>query len=1395
MGNIITVGTTGADYTTFADAVAAASAGDTIRLLTDMSNAENAYFNGLELTLDLNGFTMSGNVYAGNYSGALEHTSLIIQGGTMAGYICAGNGYADMVSSSSVTITGGVYNNAVYGAGDSWADTTATSITIEGGTFTNGIYGGGYNSGLTASTEINFSGGSANAVYGGNWFTANVGSSSITVTNGSIGEVFGGGNVGGLDGASNISISGGSIGSVYGGAVGADTVVNSVNITVSGGTVSNLYGCGYQGKVSGDVYISISGSASIGYMVMGSWFSSVAALQGAGTLEITGDNVLLGSTVSGAYFSVDAEGNTITKYADLVITDASGGNYVGKIANFNSLTIKGNSSLSSNFAVTYDFGGAVIFDLTGRTENTTAMAADNSFIGNAASLAIKITDAQLEGNDSYLITSGIDWSGFDLSSITVNGKNQSEYTNCFIDYDSSAQELYLRVHSTPSVITVGTAGADFDTFAGAAGAAVNGDTVKMITDMSNAENAVFDRKNIILDLSGNTMSGNIYAGISDGNAASTNLTITDSGSGGTVLGSVFAGNVSGGVVTDSKLTIQGGTFNGRIYGTGDAWASSVNTHLIIDGGVFTGGANGGIYGGGYNTSGISAVNIQINGGSAENVFGGNWFSANVGSVDITMTGGTVNDLYGGGNVGGADGAVNIAVSGGTISSLYGSGAGADSLVKSVNINISGGSISNLYGGGYQGKVANDVLLTISGAAVLDNVRFGNWFISDGSIGGTAAMVIQGNEAVINSTVSGSYVDLSGTEKFGSLELNNVSGSGYNEKFANFDKLVISGDSRIDAGFSVMYNYGGKLEFNLNERSSNPAAFISGNDFFAGYTTGINIVISAETLAAGGTYHLTEWTDFSAETIAQITVNGSAELPAGWKIKQDYASGSLFFTSGENIISGGSYESFEGSAISDNSAWSVLSSATVSGNVYGGGKTPLSGVIGLEINNGDYHQIFGGSLVNSDLGEASADQVISVSFAGGSVTRIIGGHAAAGGTAAYASGNVSITGRIEGKNSSGSAWSYAGGIAAENGVLNVQNAAVKSDANDYAGSIAAAGRVENSGVISVADASVEHISGSADTIVGGTYINRGGSGTVDAVSVNVGSSASAATVFGGGLIAGDGNLTLGECKVNVDGIISNAVFGGSYLTGGSASQASAVLTLSSGAANGVYGGGFVAGGNENIESASITLSAGNFDGCIFGGAYATGGEATVNNVVISVAGSANVTGNIYAGGFANGGTVTVNNARIEFNTLGIFSGSVIASGYGNNAISGTVELAFNACSGEFSGKLADQFSSIEISADSTLTFANEIAANLTESGLLNVIDNGGETSSHDVFDLADSAFDISGIQVNGTSLVELGDWSSLEYAYAYQASDCRFAVVMAADKETYAASGYSFYTLA
>lgn len=222
----------------------------------DKGTKSNAYLNG-KATIKVNGGTVTGNIYGGGkgvtatgYDDCARVTKdsdvrVIVAGGTVQGNVYGGGQIADVMGSTSVTLSDGEVQGKVFGGGALSDVEGSTSVTLSGGTVQGNVYGGGEKGVVKGATVLNIQSGTVNSsAYGGALGSAD----SELVLGGSTVNMTGGWVRGNLYGGSEFSNDGKSV----------DEATDRVFTNLVGGTVSgNVFGGGYQGIVNGSTHLHI----------------------------------------------------------------------------------------------------------------------------------------------------------------------------------------------------------------------------------------------------------------------------------------------------------------------------------------------------------------------------------------------------------------------------------------------------------------------------------------------------------------------------------------------------------------------------------------------------------------------------------------------------------------------------------------------------------------------------------------------------------------------------------------------------------------------------------------------------------------------------------------------------------------------------------------------------------------------------------------------------------------------------------------------------------------------------------------------------------------------------------------------------------------------------------
>lgn len=260
-----------------------------------------------------------------------------------------------------------------------------------------------------------------------------------------------------------------------------------------------------------------------------------------------------------------------------------------------------------------------------------------------------------------------------------------------------------------------------------------------------------------------TIGGNIFgAGRGNANQAASmrnsNVVIADNAD---ILHNVYGGGNYGYIPGESNVYVLGGTVQENVFGGAYGNVSSTTydfdiptSNVHIGGGTVVGNVYGGSNWGGK----VTNTNVTMTGGTVQNVYGGGFGvgtdigdsrtsgTITPGNTTINVTGGAiVNNIYGGGEEGTVSGNTNVTFGGGTVLNVFGAGKGSASSTAQItgqtNTLVKGGTVmESVYGGGEAGDVNNGLgnlasTVTINGGIVQEDV-FGG-----GRMGKTTGNVI------------------------------------------------------------------------------------------------------------------------------------------------------------------------------------------------------------------------------------------------------------------------------------------------------------------------------------------------------------------------------------------------------------------------------------------------------------------------------------------------------------------------------------------------------------------------------------------------------------------------------------------------------------------------------
>ena len=1015
---------------------------------------------------------------------------------------------ADLTIKGSTTIGG-----SVFGGGAESATHGAIDVKIENAGITENVFGGGDKGAVTGNPKVYIANANTDAT------------KELSVG----GSVYGGGNEATTTGNPHVTMTGGTVtGNVYGGGLGSTaTVTGNDTVIISAGTVNNdVYGGGSQGAVTGNVSVTISGSAAVDGDVYGG--GALASTNTDGTsataVSLTGGTVRdvygggLGRKASQDVTAVEADVNGPVT----VTIDGGDARYVFGCNNLNgspksSVQVIINSTdatTTQNSVKTYAlqavYGGGNLAHYDPTNSNITYP----TVTVNGCETSIK--DVFGGGNAAAVPYTHVTINGGDIDRVFVGGNGEN----------GAAHVGYLNSDNTPTSDNYGL---------GTANATITGGTINQVFGGGNSMGTV--RATGTLNINKSTAAsacdmliGEVYGGGNQANGAASTITI---GSTGTIvtgtnghaahpenigtslegIGTVYGGANEADVTGNIALTINGGMI-ATVYG-GNNNSGSISGTVSVNIEKTTAGSNwyiGDVFGGGNLASytGSPTVNIK-NGTVSGNVYGGGNGNPN----DETQTEGStaaptviigdltpansayvaivLGDVYGGGNAakvtGNAAPSVTVQKCNTQVGYVYGGGNAAD--VPATDVTISGGSITEVYGGGHGDNTQGSE----KAANVTDNV-------SVSVTGGTISQLFAGSN--LNGNIGGTVsleIDADGTCE---MKIGEVYGGG-NQAAGNAGTITIGCTGTIVAGenghVAHPENIGTTLEGIGTVYGGANQADIGTSENPSNITLNINSGMIANVFGGNNT---------------SGTIHGTIQV----NIEKDNSSCSWYVG---NVYGGGNLAPYTGSPTVN------IKNGTVSGSVYGGGKGETADVTGSPV------------VTVGDLTPANSAYVATVT-----------GDVYGGGDAASVTGNTSVTLQ---KASSGAGRLFGGGNQAGISGNTVISMTAGTVTNAVYGGCNTSGTVGGTSTVTVTDGRIgtafAQLPASIPLVVFGGGKGAGTSVTGQ-VTLNIGTKngnnhTGSANIYGN-VYGGSENGEVHAVDVNLYGnTIYGNVFGGGYQT--------------------------------------------------------------------------------------------------------------------------------------------------------------------------------------------------------------------------------------------------------
>ena len=950
-------------YSTLANAINAASDGDTLKILADidLGTAQSAVTVSKSLTLDLNDKTIT---HKGMY-GAIKLT-----GNADLTVTDSGNGDGKLEETSSNFFASAIYSESAGTITANGGTVTVTNAPAAGGA----IYNKSGGSIVVDGGTVTATGDTGTAIY-------NASECSVVVKGGTV-------SASGNSSSSNFAIyspNGGSI-EVSGGTVSGDGVPaisnysKPITITIKDGAVVTST---MVHTSMGTIYVNEVGSV---LNVLG------------GTVENTADS---GNVIYNREATVNISGGTVSASGSGMVVNSTSGSVVnisgGTVSAVNGCTIynvsddsavniSGGIVSATNGCAIYNRGiGKIVIsdDATVTSANSNTEFTDNTGIGTIFLKQVDgdIAKVLLEIQDTATVNN------------TANPEPYSVYFNdTRVDSDNLSQcytaaetATVGRVYPEPPVITkpVPTVSSDNNIYA-------NGVDIKIVAgNTAGNTNILYDK-----DDDGQIGSDEYLEITSLGAPGATGYDL----SGYTVCGGSLDTNLD----SDTKITMTGGLVK-TIVGGGSG-GTVKNASINIEGGKAAY-----VYGGGSGTNSDVTANtsVTISGGEFVDVYGGGTNSNVTGNTLVTIEGGIVTSrAFGGGNGGTVNGTATITISNGEAGAIVGGGFGGN-VNGAATVTISGGTVqSNVFGGGMPdgaGTVGSGSSVTISGGAKIGNsdnpnngirINGGTNDISNGvdsfTIGGT---LTGADGSILVSLPAGYAGGTIATEAVsGDLAKLKLVGKGAAGKEAYLDGTEIKvGEKRATPtvlGYSIHAN-GAEIKIVAgNTPDYTNILYDKDGDGQIGDTEYLKIG-STEPTAAG--YDLKLYDVYGGSYNTAITANPKITMTGG-NVTRIYGGGCSGVVTGDTsvTVSGGKAGYLFGGGTGPNSNVTGNTAVAISGgnvtSVYGGGaaKCNVSRDTSVTMSGGKVEYVYGGGSGSKVEGSTSVD------LSGGEVSSVCGG---------------------------------------------------------------------------------------------------------------------------------------------------------------------------------------------------------------------------------------------------------------------------------------------------------------------------------------------------------------------------------------------------------------------
>mgnify|MGYP005755535525 CR=1 FL=1 len=870
-------------------------------------------------------YTEMYGIYGNDYDRATENNENLVV------YFCASGSWSGRIHSSNDTVIPAL--NTIVKSGS--FGTSKYDLTT--GIYVGGRYGGTHYAPRLAKIE----GGYIYNLNGGPLTDENKDDTNDTyiyMTGGSVDIIIGGAGTTTTYGNRILQITGGTVNySVFGGSNGSD------------GTSSD-------GSISGDSYVYIGGTATIGN---DEYINNESTLWGAESGSVFGAGN--GNTRSTAIGSVD-NSNVIINDQALIKKNVYGSGNYGTVG-YNASSIS-----RTNIQI---LGGTVNGSVFG-SGNQSGSGRNNSVESeiNVSMSGGTVTDSIHGGSNQSGTVYGnviIDLSGGTAQNVYGGGLGSNTYVTQDVTVNTGQNADNLNITG--------------DLYGGSAYGTVN----------SSSKNNNVSRYQTTVNIKGGTIK-NVFGG-GRGNSSNTpyvagNVTLTIDG--GTIESAYGGNNASGEPNGEVNVYLNGGTIK-NVYGGGNN-TSVTNTHVYQNNAIVTN-----LFGGSNSSGNVETSSVTVNGGQTEKLFGGNNVGGQTKSSHVLIASGEIETAYGGGNLVDTND-TTVEVSGGAVNNLYGGGESAN-IIEDTTINVTGGEIGYLYGGS---NILGDVPktnITVNGGNQTEiyggNNQGGKADTTTVTLnGGTPHTVYGGGNKVSTTTTN---VTLNGSSA------ENIYGGGNQAGVETTNITLITGNSNNVFGGSN--NSGSVTKSNIT--SANPqnlyVTTIYGGNNQGGVTGQTNITLNGGTytnIYGGGNLTPTDRTKVDVDSITMTGqfYGGGNQAEVNYSTDVDFKNSSIT----GDLYGGGNLGAVHGNTDVYISASHIQSSAYAGGN---GQSAIVYGNTKLDIDNNsviDKHVFGGGNAANTGT-EENDDSTSEVNIAGATIN----GNVYGGANTAVLYGTVSL----------------------------------------------------------------------------------------------------------------------------------------------------------------------------------------------------------------------------------------------------------------------------------------------------------------------------------------------------------------------------------------------------